>query len=132
MLKFQASKSLTDQRTGTFSPNGRYFAFSDHGTVRFWDTATWKEETGIAAYSPFGLAFSPDGRMLATASVEGVRVFEAGTKRERVHLRPADYPSGSLRFSPSGRFLAWVSDRTKVHVLDVRTGCIDRSVRRSR
>jgi WD40 repeat protein len=124
VLKFKAQQVAYGSTAGTFSPDSRIFAFTDHGTVRFWDTATWKEETGITAYSPFGVAFSPDGRMLATASVEGVRIFEVSTKREREHLRPAGYPSGNLHFSKSGRFLAWVSDRSKVHVLDVGTGTL--------
>jgi RNA polymerase sigma factor (sigma-70 family) len=124
VLKFKAQQVAYGSTAGAFSPDGRTFAFTDHGLVRFWNTATWKEAPGITASSPFGILFSPDGRMLATLSVEGVRLFEVSTRLEREHLRPAGYPSGSLCFSRSGRFLAWVSDRTKIVVLDVRRGIL--------
>jgi RNA polymerase sigma factor (sigma-70 family) len=107
----------------TFSPDGSTFAFADHGLVRLWDTATWKARPGFEkVYAPFGLAYSPDGRTLATASVEGVRLYEVATKKERALYRPNYYATGAMKFSRDGRFLAWVCDRTKVCVVDVRTG----------
>lgn len=110
---------------GAFSPDSRSFCYSEHGIVRFLDTATWKEQpewNGV--YAPLGLACSPDGRMLATASVEGVRLFEVATRLERVHVRPNGYPSGGLRFSPNGRFLTWFADRSVVHVYDIWTASL--------
>jgi RNA polymerase sigma factor (sigma-70 family) len=108
---------------GAFSPDAATFAFAEHGLVRLWDTATWKERPGFEnVYAPFGLAYSPDGRTLATASVEGVRLYEVATKKERALYRPNYYATGAMKFSRDGRFLAWVCDRTKVCVVDVRTG----------
>jgi RNA polymerase sigma factor (sigma-70 family) len=109
--------------TVTFSPDGRVLVASTPGNVRFWDTATWKERLSLNAYAQNGLAFSADGRMLATASVEGVKIWEVATLQQRAYIRPMKgYPSGSLMFSPSGRYLAWTADRTKILVYDVRTG----------
>src|SRR5262249_33073227 len=108
--------------TCTFSPDGKRFAAADHGSVRFWEVGSWKPLPALAAFGNFGLAYSPDGRTLATASVEGVRLYELATGQERLHLRPSGYPSGMMRFSPCGRWLAWNADRTAVHVWDVRRG----------
>jgi RNA polymerase sigma factor (sigma-70 family) len=108
--------------TCAFSPNGEQFAATGEGVVRFWDTRTWKERSGLKAYAPLGLAYSPDGRSLATAGVEGVHLFELATRRERFHVRPAGYPSRGLLFSPSGRWLAWPSDSRTIHVCDARRG----------
>lgn len=122
VLKYTAKQVAYNATAGTFSPDGRLFAFSDCGGVRFWNTANWKEEKLLTAYGNVGLAFSPDGRMLATADIDGVRIYELSTKREREYSRPNDYASGSLRFSPGGRFLAWVAQRATIHVLDLYTG----------
>jgi RNA polymerase sigma factor (sigma-70 family) len=118
-LKYQ---SVSYSLACAFSPEGRRFAAAEHGVVRFWDTATWGEQSTLEAFAPMGLAFSPDGRTLATASVEGIRLFELATHRERVHIRPRGCPCGLLRFSPTGRWLAWQNDRTTIHVWDVRRG----------
>jgi hypothetical protein len=59
---------------------------------------------------------------MATASVEGVRLFELATRRERAHLQTKDYPSGALLFSPTGRWLAWVGSLKTIHVWDVARG----------
>jgi WD40 repeat protein len=122
VLKYTAQKVAYNYTTGAFSPDGRLFAFSDLGGVRFWNTSNWKEEKLLTAYGNVGLAFSPDGRMLATADIDGVRIYELSTKREREYSRPNDYASGSLRFSPGGRFIAWVAQRATIHVLDLYTG----------
>jgi hypothetical protein len=114
---------------GAFSPDGRTFAFGDGGQVRMWDTATWKEGTGMQIVAPWGLArmeYSPDGRTIATASEfgDGVRLYEVATRRERVHVQPPGSTTGMLRFSHDGRVLAWVNNHHKIHVLDVRTGVL--------
>jgi RNA polymerase sigma factor (sigma-70 family) len=108
----------------TFSPDSRVFAVADHGTVRFWDVATWTEQPGLGAFANFGLAFSPDGRTLAAASVEGVRLYELASRRLRVYLPPKDYPTGVLHFSPDGRWLAWVGNQGMIHLWDVHRGAL--------
>ncbi len=110
----------------TFSPDGRVFAVSDHGQVRFWDVATWKEQpTSLAAFGNMGLAFSPDGRTLAAACVDGVRLYELASRRLRVYLPPTDYPTpGVMRFSPDGRWLAWIGNSGVIHLWDVHRGAL--------
>jgi WD40 repeat protein len=54
---------------GTFSPNGRLFGVASRmGYVRFWETDTWKEQVTLRGFlsEVTSLAFSPDGRRLAT------------------------------------------------------------------
>ncbi len=115
---------------GAFSADGRSFALADGGQVRMWDTATWKAGSGIHAplawawVGAHGLDFSPDGRMIATAREDGIRLYELATLRERAHVQPPGSPTGSLRFSHDGRLLAWVNNRNTIHVLDVRTGVL--------
>jgi RNA polymerase sigma factor (sigma-70 family) len=95
--------------TCAFSPDGRQFAASDEGLVRFWDVRTWKEQPGWKANAPLALAYSPDSRTLAAASVESIRLYEVATGRERAHVRSRGYPEGNLQFSSTGRWLAWTS-----------------------
>ncbi len=92
-----------------FSPDGRQFAASDEGLVRFWDVRTWKERPGWKGATPLGLAYSPDGRTLAVAGALDVRLYEVATGRERARVRSKGYPEGSLQFSPTGRWLAWTN-----------------------
>ena len=85
------------------------FAAPDDGLVRFWEVRTWKEQRTWKASTPLGLVYSPDSRTLAAASVEGIRLYEVATGRERAHIRCKGYPEGNLQFSPAGRWLAWSS-----------------------
>ena len=107
----------------TFSPNSGQFAFEDDTRVRFFDTATWKEQPHWdKVYAPaMGLAYSPDGRMLATFG-EGIRLYELATHKLRAHISPKVYQWSAMRFSPSGRYLAWVSHGTTIQIYDVHRG----------
>jgi RNA polymerase sigma factor (sigma-70 family) len=104
-----------------FSPDGGQFAATGEGVVRFWDVATWKEQPGLKAYASQGLDYSPDGRNLITVSVEGLRLFEVATRRERAAIASkGGYPSRPLRFSSTGRWLAWKYGDRMIQVWDIR------------
>jgi WD40 repeat protein len=63
---------------------------------------------GAAGFSPLtGLAFSPDGRLLATAGADAVvRVWDVQTKAEVRGLRGHTDWATAVAFSPDGRLLA--------------------------
>jgi len=70
------------------------------------------------------LDFSPDGRMLATASADGTAaLWNARTgKRERTFVDPAGSSVATLAFSPDGRLLATGAQDGGVRVWTVATG----------
>ncbi|MFC6086221.1 nSTAND1 domain-containing NTPase [Sphaerisporangium aureirubrum] len=93
-----------------FGPDGRTLASTaQDGTVRLWDTAA-RRPLGRPMVSRSGtgydLAFSPDGRMLATAGLPHIQLWDTATQR------PLGEPlSGhadavyEVAFSPDGRTL---------------------------
>ena len=56
------------------------------------------------------LAFSPDGRILASAGYDSIRLSDPGTERELATLKTAKTsPPRDLAFSPDGKTLASAS-----------------------
>jgi RNA polymerase sigma factor (sigma-70 family) len=110
--------------TVAFSPDGKYLAaggLDDHEGKHLvrptdgrdawvWETATWERRylrghvKGIAA-----LAFSPDGRLLASGGCEGddrICVWDLDSGKQLKTLRGQHSGIAALAFSPDGRTLA--------------------------
>jgi WD40 repeat protein len=102
-----------------FSPDGRRvvtaFGYYPDCTARVWDAATGQELATLKGHEApvVGADFSPDGKLVATASLdETARLWESHTGKE-VHVLKAGI-GGVIAavFSPDGKSLATLGDGT--------------------
>jgi RNA polymerase sigma factor (sigma-70 family) len=119
-----------------FSADGKWMASGGYGNdkedyfARLWDVETGKEVRrfmhGRKGYGVRSLAFSPDGKTLATLGTQGgafLRLFDVETGEER-RAFPKDgdlgTKPGSVAFAPDGKTVAVALD--SLHLYDVATG----------
>jgi WD40 repeat protein len=99
-----------------FSPDNRMLATASDTTVRLWDVATHNLVARLTGHtgSVLGVAFSPDGRTLATTSSDKtVRLWEVAGGRLVATLTGHTEPVARVAFSPDGRTVATTGyDRT--------------------
>ncbi|HSR25561.1 MAG TPA: hypothetical protein VLW53_18545, partial [Candidatus Eisenbacteria bacterium] len=96
-----------------FSPDGTLLATTDFGSasIRLWDVASqrlvgsWTADTG--GLGAHGIAFSPDGRLLAVIGSDGVQLYGPASRRP-VGSRFGGEQGllAAIAFSPDGRLLA--------------------------
>ena len=107
-----------------YSPDGRWLAATGHPDrpVRLWDLEGRRGERLFETHSRAGdpVAFSSDGRMLATTGADGaVRVWDVETGRELHRLGgPRDRLTG-VAFSPDGRLLAATGTDADIRLWDL-------------
>jgi len=107
--------------SAAFSPNGSRLATGSLGELRLWDTSTGDAasplSTGVETGRPLitlighnswvtALAFSPDGKYLASASIQEVWVWDAITGKRILQLSGHPQWVSSLAFSPDSKVLA--------------------------
>jgi len=96
----------------TFSPAGNLLASaSEDNTLRLWDLATRKELHRLTAQHTSSVAFSADGKLLASGTWDDntIRLWDVATGKERHRLtaRGGQHrQAGCLSFSPRGQLLA--------------------------
>jgi RNA polymerase sigma factor (sigma-70 family) len=128
--------------TVAFSPDGRTLVSASHdATLRFWDPAAGKQvrkiqvpdatpadeeqdrQKGIHYGGVLTVAYSPDGRLLASGSYDGtVRLWDAGTGKELYALRGHGREVAGVVFSPDGKTLASGSRDHTIRLWDPASG----------
>ena len=122
----QALKGHRDSVDGlAFSSDGQTIATgSDDGTVRLWNAESGDLERKLEGHTAAAVktvAFSPDGRMLASGG-GGISLWDVSTGDRLQTLHGHKKWVNSVSFSPDGRVLASGGDDTTVRLWDVSTG----------
>jgi WD40 repeat protein len=114
VLRADGIKAMTGV---AFSPDNKWVASGAFaGKVKLWDAATGREIRALDGlkYDVYGVAFSPDGQIVAAAA-KHIVLWNAATGET---LRTIEESGGELAFSPDGRLLA-VGRGTTITLWDV-------------
>jgi WD40 repeat protein/serine/threonine protein kinase len=105
-----------------FSDDGSQVAgVSEYGTVSLWDSSSFELVATFSAHmqGAHGVAFSPNGRRLATGGGtdrDAIKLWDLSTNRELMTLSGEGTLFLILAFSPDGRWLAACSWEGKLHL----------------
>jgi len=105
-----------------FSPDGRtLLTAGNDGQPRLWDVTSGEPRSTLPG-TVSAVAFSPDGRMLATASLNGARLWDMTAWRPRVTFTGDKAGLGAVAFSPDGRTLVTSGADRRARLWDVTGG----------
>ncbi|MBD2535023.1 trypsin-like peptidase domain-containing protein [Nostoc flagelliforme FACHB-838] len=141
-IKFVLAKTLKEHsnyviRSVAFSPDGKTLASgSSNKTIKIWNVATGQEITTLKdkedsdtvmsvlqGNSVVSVAFSPDGKTLASGSLDGtIKIWNVRTGQEITTLQGHSSSVRSVAFSPDGKTLASGDWRRTIKIWNVGTG----------
>ncbi|RLG06476.1 MAG: hypothetical protein DRN68_06890, partial [Thaumarchaeota archaeon] len=106
-----------------FSPNGRILASAGllGGMVKLWNVATGRELRTLDEVANL-VAFSPNGKFLATWSRDCIKLWDVATGRKLCTLKGHEGTIEVGAFSPDGRILASGARDCTIKLWDVATG----------
>jgi len=108
-----------------WSPDGGLLASAEEDTVRLWEVATGTEIRRLQGHehSIWSVAFSPDGKSLASGSYDKtVRLWDIATGTEIRRFHGHEHSIWSVAFSPDGESLASGSYDRTIRLWKVATG----------
>ena len=110
-----------------FSPDSRILAYNEdeYGVIVLWDLVSDSVFGRLRRHESYvsALAFSPDGRTLASGSQDRtVKLWNVTEQRERISFSKHTSTVVSLAFSPDGHTLATAGDSPPIRLVDVQTG----------
>ena len=130
----------------TFSPDGQYLATGDATYVSLWQLSNnellWSKYQVVPNFSPFytsyadylAVAFSPDGKFLATGSTQGVTIIEVNGGADlwgKKRVSSANYSFvttyasfEAVAYSPNGQYLATGDTLNDAIIWDASNGTI--------
>ncbi|MGD9979687.1 MAG: TIR domain-containing protein [Hyphomonadaceae bacterium] len=114
-----------------FSPDGATLASGgDDGALKLWDIASHREiELRMQHEGPiYDMAFAPDGRHVATAGLDNVRMWDVATGELAFAPITPPAPALAVAFSPDGAELMTGDDSGAVILWDARTGEMKRQL----
>jgi WD40 repeat protein/serine/threonine protein kinase/tetratricopeptide (TPR) repeat protein len=106
-------------------PDGRHLAVAGSGLVEVWDVRAHTKVLELRGHSNWvlGVAYSPDGKWLATGGYDGtIKLWDAATGVERETIRGHEGFVLDLAFSPDAAFLVSTSEDRSVRLWEVPTG----------
>ncbi len=114
-----------------FSPDGKTLVSTDGGSaIRFWDVQGQKQAGIIDGFTrtsellSYSLAFSPDGKMLASKSWDTVNFWDVQEQKTMGRLEEDSVGwylgLNSIAFSPDGKILASINGK-EIYLYDIQT-----------
>jgi WD40 repeat protein len=107
-----------------FAPDGKTLVTASNRELQYWDAAT-QELLGTAntGKSAYGLAFSPDGALLAVnIGYGGLLLWDMAANVEKVTISGNLQTNGGVIFSPDGAHVAGSTSDYKVHLWNTADG----------